>query len=166
MFYILKEGKDINMIYIYRLAQYIFNSHKEMLHLLFNKMKTINPKCTDNDSFKYSILILLHYYDLYNNKERINKWNKYIKNYNFLSNNPSGFEINNSHISLTVYNDLNEIIYNSKNKSNNKASIIKINNRYHALKPDQDKFIKLKQLLKQFTHEELTEFILNNIIQS
>ena len=67
---------------------------------------------------------------------------------------------------LTVYNYLNEIIYNPKNKANNKAYIIKINNRYHALKPDKDKFIKLKQLLKQFTHEELTEFILNNIIQS
>ena len=119
-------------------------------------MKTNNPKCTDNDSFKYSILISLHYYDLYNNKERINKLNKYINNYNFISNNPSGFEINNSHISLTVYNYYNEIIYISKNKSNNKAYIIKINNRYHALKPDKDKFIKLKQLLKQFPHEELT----------
>ena len=47
-------------------------------------MKTNNPKCTDNDSFKYSILISLHYYDLYNNKERINKLNKYINNYNFI----------------------------------------------------------------------------------
>ena len=27
-------------------------------------MKTINPKCTNDDSFKYSILISLHYYDL------------------------------------------------------------------------------------------------------
>ena len=67
---------------------------------------------------------------------------------------------------LTVYNYLNEIIYNSKNKANNKAYIIKINNRYHALKPDINKFIKLKKLLKQFTHKELTEFILNYIIQS
>ena len=31
-------------------------------------MKTVNPKCTDNDSFKYSIL----YYDLYEHKERTN----------------------------------------------------------------------------------------------
>ena len=35
-------------------------------------MKTINPKCTDNDSFKYSILISLLYYDLYEHKERTN----------------------------------------------------------------------------------------------
>ena len=129
-------------------------------------MKTINAKCTDDDSFKYSILISLHYYDLYNHKERINQLNKYINNYNFKSNNPCNFEINNPHISLTVYNDLNKIIYNSKNRSNNKAYIIKINNRYHALKPDKDKFMQLKQLLKQFTHKELTDYILNNITQS
>ena len=129
-------------------------------------MRTINPKCTDNDSFKYSIIISLHYYDLNTHKERINQLNKYINNYNFKSNNYNDFEINNPNISLTVYNDLNEIIYNPKNKSNNKAYIIKINNRYHALKPDIDKFVQLKQLLKQFTHKELTEFILNYIIQS
>ena len=129
-------------------------------------MRTINPRCTDNDSFKYSIIISLHYYDLNTHKERINQLNKYINNYNFKSNNPCDFEINNPNISLTIYNNLNEIIYSTKNKSNNKAYIIKINNRYHALKPNIDKFVQLKQLLKQFTHKELTEYILNNIIQS
>ena len=44
--------------------------------------------------------------------------------------------------------------------------MIKINNRYHALKPGIDEFVQLYQLLKQFTHKELTEFILNNIIRS
>ena len=129
-------------------------------------MKTINPKCTDNDSFKYSVLISLHYYDLYNHKERLNQLNKYINNYNFKSNNPSDFEKNNPNISLTVYNENDEIIYNPKNKSNNKSHIIIVNNRCHALKPDKDKFIKLKQLLKQFTHKALIEYILNNVIQS
>ena len=129
-------------------------------------MKSINPKRTDNDSFKYSILISLHYYDLNIHKERINQLNKYISNYNFKSNNPCDFETNNPNISLTVYNDLNEIIYNSNNKSNNKAYIIKIKNRYHALNSHKNKFIQLNQLLKQFTHKELTEYILNNIIQS
>ena len=130
------------------------------------RMRTINSKCTDNDSFKYSRIISLYYYDLNTHKERTNQLNKYINNYNFVLNNTCDFEINNPNISLTIYKDLNEIIYNPKNKSNNKAYIIKINNRYHALKPDIDKFVQLKQLLKQFTHKELTEFILNYIIQS
>ena len=129
-------------------------------------MKTINPKCTDNDSFKYSILISLHYYDLNTHKDRINKLNKYINNYNFKSNNPCSFEINNPNVSLTIYNDLNKIIYNSNNKSNNKAYLIKINNRYYALNSNKNKFIQLNYLLKQFTHKELTEYTLNSIIQS
>ena len=128
-------------------------------------MRTINPKCTNDDSFKYSILISLHYYDLYNHKERINQLNKYINNYNFKSNNPTEFENNNPYISLTVYDEYGELLYKSLNKSNNKAYITKIHNRYHALKPDKDKFIQLKQLSKQFTHKELTEYTLNNVIQ-
>ena len=136
-----------------------------MLHLLF-KMKTINPNCTDNDSFKYSIITSLHCYDLNAHKERTNQLDKYINNFNFKSNNYKDFENNNPYISLTIYNEHNEIIYKPFNKSNNKAFIIKINNRYHALKPDINKFIQLKQLLKQFTHKELTEYILNNVTQS
>ena len=130
------------------------------------RIKLINPKCTDSDSFKYSIIISLHYYDLNVHKERINQLNKYINTYNFKSNNYNDFEINNPNISLTVYNNLNEIIYDTKNKSNIKACIIKINNRYHALNPNKNKFIQLNQLLKQFTHKELPEYILNYIIQS
>ena len=128
-------------------------------------MKAINPKCTDADSFKYSILISLHYYDLYNHKERKNQLSKYINNYNFKSNSPSDFEKNNPYISLTVYDEHDEILYNSINKYKNRAYITKINNRYHALKPNNDKFVQLKQLLKQFTHKELTEYILNNVTQ-
>ena len=37
------------------------------------------------------------------------------------------------------------------------------NHRYHALKPDKDKYIQLRELLKQFTQKELYEFILNKI---
>lgn len=128
-------------------------------------MKTINPKGTDNNSFKYPILISLHYYDLNTHKERISQLKKYTSMYNLLSNTPCDFENNNPCISLTVYDINGEILYMSKNKSNNKAYIVKIDNRYHALKPDKDKFVQLKRLLKQFTHKELTEFILNNVSQ-
>ena len=112
------------------------------------------------------MLISLHHHDLYNHKERINQLNKYINNYNFKSIDPSDFEKNNLSISLTAYDENNELLYNSKNKSNNKAYITNINNRYHTLKPDKDKFVQLKQLLKQFTYKELTEYILNNVNRS
>ena len=53
---------------------------------------------------------------------------------------------------------------NQKNNANNEACIVKINNhRYHALKPNKNKYIQSKELLKQFTDKELLEFILNTV---
>ena len=36
-------------------------------------MRKINPKSSNIDSFKYSILISLHYYDISHHPERISK---------------------------------------------------------------------------------------------
>ena len=103
-------------------------------------MKTINPKCTNEDSFKYSIIISLHYYELNTHKERINQLNKYIDNYTFSFHNFHTFENNNPNVSLNVYDENGKLINKSFNNSINKAYIVKINNnRYHALKPDKDK---------------------------
>ena len=103
-------------------------------------MKTINPKCTNEDSFKYSIIISLHYYELNTHKERINQLNKYIDNYNFSLNLFDTFENNNPNVSLNVYDENGKLINKSFNNSINKVYIVKINNnRYHALKPDKDK---------------------------
>ena len=43
--------------------------------------------------------------------------------------------------------------------------MVKINNnhRYHTLKPDEDKYIQLREILKEFAEKELYEFILNEI---
>ena len=68
------------------------------------------------------------------------------------------------YVSLNVYDENGKLIHKSLNNGNKKACIVKINNfRSHALKPDKDKYIQLKELLKQFTHKELTEFILNKV---
>ena len=128
-------------------------------------MRIINPKCRNEYSFKYSILISIHYFELNNHRERINQLNKYMHEYNFINNIPINFEKNNSFILLCIYDECGKILYNSINNSNIKASIVKINNRYHALKPNEDKYIKINNILKQFVHKELTEFILKKIIQ-
>ena len=66
--------------------------------------------------------------------------------------------------SLSVYDENGKLIHKSLNNANKKAYIVKINNsRYHALKPDKDKCIQLKELLKQFTQKELYDFILNKV---
>ena len=123
-------------------------------------MKSIHPKCANEDSFKYSIIISLHYYKLNSHKERTNQLNKYIDNYNFTLDNFEAFENDNPSVSLNVYNENGKLIHKSLNNSINKAYIVKINNsRYLALKPDKDKYIQLKELLKQFSQKELHDFI-------
>ena len=127
-------------------------------------MKIINPKCTNEDSFKYSILISLHYYELNIHKKRINQLNKYTNNHNFESNNYDNFENNNPYISLSVYDENVKLLYKSLNNTNNEASTVKINNHwYHALKRNKNIYKQLNDLLKQFTHKELTEYILNKV---
>ena len=127
-------------------------------------MRSINPKCSNNKLCKYSILISLHYYDLKNHPERINKLNKYLNKYNFYTTNYRDFENNNQSISLTVYNENKEIIYTPKNNTDNKAYIIKINNhRYNALKPNKHKYIQLENILKLFTHKELSVYLLRKV---
>ena len=56
------------------------------------------------------------------------------------------------------------MIYNSIYNSNKKAYIVKINNRYHVLKRDNNKYTQLTNLLKQFTQKELSDSILRKII--
>ena len=55
-------------------------------------MRTINPKCSNEDSFKYSILISLYYYELNTHKEKIYQLEKYLNNHNFESDNYDTFE--------------------------------------------------------------------------
>ena len=127
-------------------------------------MRSINPKCSNNVSFKYSILISLHYYDLNNHPERINKLNKYINKYNFSTINYRDFENNNQSILLAVYNENKEITNTPKNNTDNKAHMVKINNhRYNALKPNKNKYIQLKNVLKLFTHKELIDYLLRKV---
>ena len=74
--------------------------------------------------------------------------------------------MDNPNISLTIVDEDNNIIYESINDSNTKVKILKINdNRYAGIKPIKDKYIKLKEILRLFTHEELKEYIMNKIIQ-
>ena len=109
-------------------------------------MRKINPKSSNEDSFKYSILCSLHYYNITNHHERISKLKSFENKYDFIDNTAKDFEINNPNISLTVYNEHNKIIiHHSVNNSINKSSIIMINDyRYAAIKPLKNKFIRLK----------------------
>ena len=128
-------------------------------------MHKINPKCSNEDSFKYLILISLHYYDIDFHLERITKLKPHISKYKFTHNTPNKFEINNPNVSLTVFDENNKIIYTPSNNTNHKVTIIKINNyRYAAIKPPRDKFRELHDFLRPYSHSELKEFILHKTV--
>ena len=91
-----------------------------------NIMRKINPKSSDIDSFKYSILISLHYYGITFHPEKISKLKPFESKYNFVNITPNEFEINNPNTSLTIFDENNKIIYIAKNNSTNKAQIVKL----------------------------------------
>ena len=127
-------------------------------------MWKINPKSSNIDSFKYSILISLHCYDIFHHPEGISKLKPFENKYNFNDITPNEFEINNFNISLTVFDENSNIRYLTKNNSANKAHIIKWNkHRYAVIKPLKNKFVKLQEILDYFSHTELREYILQNI---
>ena len=100
-----------------------------------------------------------------NHKERINQLQPYLNKYNFTSNSCIDFENNNPFISLIVYDKYGQLLHEPLNNSNIKAYTVNFHNqRYHALKSNKDKYMQLKELLKQFTDKELKEYILNKII--
>ena len=68
-------------------------------------MRTINPKCSNEDSFKYSILISLYYYELNTHKEKIYQLEKYLNNHNSEFDNYDTFENISSFVSLRVYDE-------------------------------------------------------------
>ena len=116
--------------------------------------------------FKYSILCSLHYYDINHHPERITKLKPLEYKYNFSHNTPNQFEINNSSISLTIFNENNEIIHQTNNNANTKAKIIKLNNyRYAAIKPLKNKSIKLNEFIQSHSHHELSDYLFEIILK-
>ena len=127
-------------------------------------MRKINSKSSDVGSFKYSVLISLHYYDISFHPERISKLKPFEKQYNFIHITPTKFETNNSNISMTIFDEGNKKIYHTKNDSTNKAHIVQLkNNRYAALKSPKNKLMGLEKMLTSFSHTELKEYIFNRI---
>ena len=74
-------------------------------------MRIIKLDSSDEDTFKFSILNSLHYYDIPHNPERIYKLIAFENKYNFSHNTPREFEIDNPDISLTVFDEDERIIY-------------------------------------------------------
>ena len=74
--------------------------------------------------------------------------------------------MNNPNISLSIIDDDKNILYNSRNISNNRAKIVKLkDNRYATIKPIKNKYIKLNEILRLFSHKQISDITKQKIVQ-
>ena len=108
-------------------------------------MRLINTKCYDNDSFKYSTLLYLYYYNITNSCLRpteINKHsNPHIQIYFKRNNDIYQFEKDNTFIDLLIIDINDKPIFLTRNNAKIKVTIVKLNDhRYSLYKPTLEFF--------------------------
>ena len=62
---------------------------------------------------------------------------------------------------MTIIDEDKNTLCRPSNIGNNKAQVVKLkDNRYAAIKQIKNKYIKLKEILQSFSHEEITNIIM------
>ena len=108
-------------------------------------MRLINIYCNDSNSFKYSILLYLYYYNIKKNHGRISQLNNNVNPYISIEFNKNSdiaqFEHDNSHISLFIIDINGEPLFLTRNNAAIKGTIVKLNdNRDTIIKPSLHRF--------------------------
>ena len=103
-------------------------------------MRLINIKCNDSDSFKYSILLYLYYYNIKTNYLRSTEINKhsnpYIQIYFNENNDIYQFEKENTFINLLIFDINDRPVFLTRNNAKIEVTIVKSNDhRYSLYKP-------------------------------
>ena len=101
-------------------------------------MRLINIKCNDKESFKYSILLYLYYYNIQENLGRVIQvlfnTDPYLSIKFNENNDINQFEKDNPHIDLFIIDDDNNPLFLTRNNANIKVTIVKLNNNRYSLK--------------------------------
>ena len=108
-------------------------------------MRLINIKCDNSDSFKYSILLYLYYYNIKINYNRPTEINKHRDPYMLIhfndGNDINQFEKDNPLIDLLIIDNNNKPLFLTRNNANIKVTIVKLNDYTYSLcKPALDCF--------------------------
>ena len=128
-------------------------------------MRKINPICNKKDTFKYSILISLHYYDINYHPERLTELKPFENKYDFTNCSYTTFEEHNPTISLTIINEDNNTLHKLINYTDKKALIVKLkDNTYASLKPITPLHNKFDNVFKKYSHKVLTDHIMSKIV--
>ena len=107
-------------------------------------MHIMNVKCNDRESFKYSILVYLYYYNIKTNKTRVSQIKNNINPYIYIKFNRDNdiyqFEKENNHINLVINNIFGRSMFTSRNSAPIKVTIVKTDDRYAIVKPSKQCF--------------------------
>ena len=104
-------------------------------------MRLINIYCNDIESFKYSILLYLYYYNIQKNHGRILQLNNNLNPYIPIEFNKNSDIAQFSHISLFIIDINGEPLFLTRNNASIKVMIVKLNdNRYTIIKPSIHRF--------------------------
>ena len=109
-------------------------------------MHLINITCTDKESFKYSVLLYIYYYNIKKNHDRvsqlINNINPYI-NIKFNENSDvMQFERANPCISLFITNSEGNPVFLTGNNGSIQVNIVKLDDyRYSLVKPSIKRYM-------------------------
>ena len=106
-------------------------------------MRLINIYCNDSESFKYSVLLYLYYYNIKQNHGRISQLNNnpYIPIEFNKNSDVAQYKQDNSHINLFIIDINGELLFLTRNNASIKVTIVKLNdNRYTIIKPSIHRF--------------------------
>ena len=136
-------------------------------------MRLLNIYCKDSDSFKYSILLYLYYYNIKKNHGRISQLNNNLNPYIDIEFNKNSdiaqFGQDNSHISLFIIAINGEPLFVTRSNASIKVIIIKLNdNRYTIIKPSLHQFNDNIREINKINRDKckkykLTDEIKNNL---
>ena len=109
-------------------------------------MRLINIICTDKESFKYSVLLYIYYYNIKKNRARVSQLNNIINPYIDIEFNESSdviqFERDNPHISLFITNSDGNPLFFTRNNASIKVNIVKIDDyTYSLVKPSIKRYM-------------------------
>ena len=131
-------------------------------------MRLINIKCSNNDSFKYSLLLYLYYYNMKTSHNRVTEIDKHTDPYIFIhfndSNDINQFEKDNPFIDLFIIDFNNKPLFLTRNNANIKITIGKLNDyRYSLCKPFlqcfKDNIAEIKRINNNHQIYKLTDKI-------
>ena len=109
-------------------------------------MLLANITCTDKESFKYSLLLYIYYYNIKKNRARVSQLINNINPYIDIKFNENSdvmqFERDDPHISLFITDSVANPLFFTRNNGSIQVNIVKLDDyRYSLVKPSIKRFM-------------------------